>query len=207
MLTPTVLLMLKAPIEGAVKTRLGSEIGAAVATSAYRRLVEHQLRQVPAGWHIHVCYAPVGAEGIFREWLGEDLRYTAQAEGDLGARLSRSADEHFRQSASPLIILGGDCPYLTTEPLQDAAAALTGTDAVLVPALDGGYCLIGLRVWEGNLFRAITWGTGMVLAETRERLRERGLPWVELAALEDVDDAASWARATMAFPHLSQSAL
>lgn len=206
MLLPTVLLMLKAPIEGAVKTRLGSDIGAAAATSAYRSLVEHQLRQVPAGWRIHICYAPAGAEGIFREWLGEELCYTAQAEGDLGARLSHSADEHFRHNASPLLILGGDCPYLTMERLQDAAAALDRSDAVIVPAQDGGYCLVGLRAPERHLFHAIAWGTSTVLAETRERLRDRGLVCVELAALEDVDDVASWARATMAFPHLSKSA-
>ena len=114
----------------------------------------------------------------------------------------RATEEHFQRSAEPLIILGGDCPYLDAGRLREVAAALSGTEAVLVPARDGGYCLIGLRRSERHLFHAISWSTGSVLAETRERLRERGMAWVEMEPLEDVDDAASWRRALECFPDL-----
>lgn len=204
MIFPTALLMLKAPVEGAVKTRLGREIGPGAATRAYRALVEHQCAQIPPGWRVHICHEPEGARAGMREWLGEAHRYSSQAAGDLGARLAAATEEHFRLGGGPLIILGGDCPYLICERLMEVAVALENADAVLVPALDGGYCLIALRRPEADVFRSIAWSTGAVLAQTRQRLAERGLAWRELAAAEDVDDRASWLRAVRAFPHLGE---
>ena len=206
MTAPTVLLMLKAPVEGAVKTRLGQDIGPAAATRAYRALVAHQLRQVPPGWPIRVCYTPAGALTTMREWLGDECEYAAQAGGDLGERLAAAAEDHFRTSENPLVIVGGDCPYLSGERLSESAAALESADAVIVPSVDGGYCLLALRRADADLFRAISWSTDAVLAQTRLRLRERGLTWTELETTEDVDDAASWQRARLAFPQLAVSA-
>lgn len=200
----TVLLMLKAPIPGTVKTRLGRDIGADAATESYRKLVEHQLAQIPSDWRRHVCFAPASEGRLMREWLGGDLEYSAQTEGDLGARLARAVEIHFQGQPHPLLIVGGDCPYLSTACLREAAALLSENDTVLIPADDGGYCLIALRAPEMSLFLEIHWSTGSVLTETRERLRQRGLRWTEMAALEDVDDAAGWARAQMAFPHLGE---
>lgn len=197
---PTALLMLKAPAEGRVKTRLAREIGVGAATRAYRRLVERQLREIPAEWGRQVCHDPAGAEAEMRAWLGDVPAYSAQAGGDLGARLAEATAAHFRGRAEPLFLLGGDCPYLDGGRLREAAAALAGADAVLVPARDGGYCLLGLRHFEPHLFDGISWSTAAVLAETRERLREGGLRWVEMETLEDVDDAASWRRALECFP-------
>ena len=79
-------------------------------------------------------------------------------------------------------------------------------DAAVVPARDGGYCLLALRRTEPEVFRSISWSTDAVLAQTRQRLRERGLTFTELATEEDVDDGASWQRARLAFPHLDVSA-
>lgn len=203
---PTVLLMLKAPVEGEVKTRLGREIGSAAATCAYRRLVEHQLRQIPAQWRVHICYAPTSALASMRQWLGAELSYSAQAAGDLGARLTHATGEHFQRSSGPLIVLGGDCPYLDAARLLEAAIALEHVEAVTVPALDGGYCLIGLNRAEPHLFQAVPWSTAAVMETTRERLRERGVTSRELAATEDVDDRASWERALQSFPDLDSPA-
>ena len=206
MIVPTALLMLKAPVEGAVKTRLGRDIGTAAATRAYRALVEHQLRQIPLGWQVHICYAPEGALAAMRAWVGDEREYSAQAEGDLGARLAAATAQHFERSGGPLVILGGDCPYLSGERLIEAEAALESADAVVVPAMDGGYCLLALRRAEPDVFRAISWSTDAVFAQTRQRLRERGLTWTELETAEDVDDGASWQRARQAFPQLDVSA-
>lgn len=206
MIFPTALLMLKAPVEGAVKTRLGRDIGAAAATRAYRALVEHQLGQIPPQWHVHICYAPEGVLAAMRAWLGDEHQYSAQTEGDLGERLAAATAQHFERSGGPLVILGGDCPYLSRERLIAAAVALESADAVVVPARDGGYCLLALRRAELDVFRSITWSTDAVLAQTRQRLRERGLTATELETAEDVDDGASWQRARQAFPQLDVSA-
>jgi glycosyltransferase A (GT-A) superfamily protein (DUF2064 family) len=109
---------------------------------------------------------------------------------------------HFARSPAPLVFLGGDCPYLATSLLEEVSALLNKTDAVLIPALDGGYCLLALRRPAERVFRGIAWSTDTVANETRRRLREDGIAWKELPALEDVDDEASWARAKLRFPDL-----
>ena len=83
-----------------------------------------------------------------------------------------------------------DAPALDAAVLRAAHAALTGHDAVLVPAHYGGYVLIGLRRPQPRLFDGLPWSTPQVLAITRERLREAGLRWAELPALHDIDEPA-----------------
>ncbi len=205
MTAPTVVLMLKAPVEGEVKTRLGREIGSAAATRAYRRLVEHQIKQIPNASLTHISYAPAEAGALMREWLGEAHGYSPQTNGDLGERLIGAMERHFECSAAPLMFIGGDCPYLLPEIFESAARGLRENDAVIVPALDGGYCLISFRRAIPQVFRSIAWSTDSVLDETRARLRELGLSWLELAPAEDVDDTASWRRAVTIFPHLESA--
>lgn len=202
---PTALLVLKAPREGAVKTRLGREIGMREAVLVYRRLVERQLREIPPEWATHICFAPAEAGEEMRAWLGGRSAFSAQREGDLGARLTDAAARHFLQSGAPLVLLGGDCPGLTADRLQEVAEVLRTHHVVVVPAVDGGYCLLALRAPCANLFRDISWSTAAVLEQTRARIAESGLSCCELEALEDVDDAASWRRALAAFPELAHA--
>jgi len=100
-------------------------------------------------------------------------------------------NEHRRQ---PLLIVGTDCPVLTPEHLQRAADALHTHDAVLIPAEDGGYVLIGLRRALPSVFQRVDWSTPRVMAQTRERLNALGASWLELPALWDVDDPQDWQR-------------
>jgi len=204
---PTVIVMLKAPRAGEVKTRLACEIGIAAALTAYRRLVKHQLRQIPKGWPVQVAYAPTDAEIEMRTWLGDSFAYFAQTPGDLGQRLTAASQLHFSRSVSPLLIIGGDCPYLTRDYLLQCTVNFRGCDAVLAPASDGGYCLLGLRAANDHVFQDIAWSTSSVLEQTRQRLRAAGLQWVEAETVEDVDDLASWQRAVAAFPDLASITL
>ena len=195
-------LMLKAPREGEVKTRLALAVGARKAARIYRRLVEWQIARIPRGWGTQIHFTPADAAGEMQSWLGSARRYCPQAEGDLGGRLQFVMHSHFAVSPAPLVFLGGDCPYLDASLLDEVGALLSQTDAVLIPALDGGYCLLGLRRPAEHIFNAIAWSTDTVADETRRRLRDGGFGWKELPALEDVDDEASWARAKLAFPDL-----
>ncbi len=196
--------MLKAPREGEVKTRLALAIGTAEAARVYRHLVEHQIGQIPRDWRTSIHFTPADAADEMRTWLGTVHGYWPQPDGDLGSRLNSAMHSHFAISCAPLVFLGGDCPYLTTARLLEANKLLRESDAsaVLVPALDGGYCLLGLRRPLERVFSAIPWGTAAVADETRQRLREERIPWKELQPLEDVDDEMSWARAKVAFPDL-----
>lgn len=202
MSTPTVALLLKAPREGHVKTRLARVVGSVEATRIYRRLVEHQIAQLPPNWPVHVHFTPAECGEQMHDWLGRDRTYFAQPDGDLGRRLIAALRTHFATSTAPVIFLGGDCPYVSAGHLERVAKLIEECGAVLIPALDGGYCLLALRRPDEHLFTAIGWGSNRVADETRQRLRERKISWKELPALEDVDDEASWARVKEAIPSL-----
>jgi uncharacterized protein len=93
------------------------------------------------------------------------------------------------------VLIGSDCPALRAADLRAAFAALrTGADAVIAPAEDGGYPLIGLRRVSPDLFEGIEWGGEQVLAATRLRLSRLGWKWIELRELWDVDRPADVAR-------------
>lgn len=199
---PTLVLMVKAPTAGAVKTRLASSVGALRATAIYRALVERQLLAVPATWPVVVCFDPPEREAAMRTWLMSfreaGVVFSAQTTGDLGQRLSAATADAFEAEAEAVILIGGDCPYLTGAILEAAAVTLAATDVVLGPASDGGYYLIGLRRPEPALFSGIAWSSPQVLAQTRARCMAAGLSVREVAELEDVDDEASWRRAVAA---------
>jgi glycosyltransferase A (GT-A) superfamily protein (DUF2064 family) len=92
-------------------------------------------------------------------------------------------DQHDRA-----ILIGTDAPCLDASMLQAAALALASHDAVFVPALDGGYVLVGLTQAQPEIFADIPWSTAHVMAETRIRARRAGLQWLELEPVADVDE-------------------
>ncbi|HSD99539.1 MAG TPA: TIGR04282 family arsenosugar biosynthesis glycosyltransferase, partial [Burkholderiales bacterium] len=118
----------------------------------------------------------------------------AQADGDLGARML-AAFQSTLAACPRVLLVGSDCPALTTGHLRKADRALRdGADAVLVPCEDGGYALIGLTRADARLFDGIAWGTDTVMAESRARLSALGWRWRELETLWDVDRPEDYAR-------------
>jgi rSAM/selenodomain-associated transferase 1 len=107
-----------------------------------------------------------GNKRVMEEWLGPGLSYSPQSEGDLGDRMVAAFDLAFCAGATRVIIAGTDCPELTEAMLVEAFEALGEVDAVLGPARDGGYYLIGLRKRNPELFVSIPWGTDRVLKRT-----------------------------------------
>jgi len=193
-MNPTVLIFLKAPVAGAVKTRLAAEVGEARALRIYRGLAERQLAAIPAGWPVEVHFTPAGAEATMRAWLGEASGRTwhPQPDTDLGNRLATAVAGAFGRGAGAVVLIGGDCPGLGTSELRAAAAALRTCDAVMGPATDGGYYLLGLRAACPAWFADIAWSTPMVAAQTRAVADRLGLTLRELPKLRDVDTAADW---------------
>lgn len=200
-MTTPILVFAKAPVAGEVKTRLIPALGAAGAAAFHERLVDRTLATAAAAaiGPVELCCAPDAAHPFFDACsrahgasLGE------QGAGDLGERMHR-AFVRALAAAPAAIVIGCDCPALGSHHLRDAAAALAGgADAVLAPAEDGGYVLIGLagadaRVFA-RLFERIAWGGPDVLAATRARLAGAGRHWHELDALWDVDRPEDLAR-------------
>lgn len=191
---PTVLVFLKAPRSGYVKTRLATTLGSAAANDVYRELTERQMAEIPALWRLEVHYAPRGARPEMITWLGKRPRYRLQRGEGLGPRLTSAFGAAFAAGANRVLAIGADCPDLDTASLHHASQALDTTDVVLGPAKDGGYYLIGLRRHLPGLFAEIPWSSAAVLRTTLRRARALGVSVHLLEEKEDIDDAAALRR-------------
>lgn len=194
----TLLVFAKAPVAGTVKTRLAAVVGAEGALAAYRALLAATL----------ACAAAARAAGIVDRielWCDPDaeapaLRQLAathglarypQSGGDLGERM-RVALASALGRAPRALLVGTDCPVLTPAYLADANARLATHDAVLGPAEDGGYVLVGAR--RTLSFADVRWSTPHAYADTLAAFAADGVTCATLPALWDVDDAAGLAR-------------
>lgn len=185
------LVFVRAPEAGRVKTRLAAAIGDGAALRVYRRLAEHTMEVARAlaaeGVEVRVHHAPAGAGAAVRAWLGGGPVYLPQAEGDLGMRMRDAFARAFADGADRVVIVGSDLPGLSAPLLRHAFGLLDGCAAVVGPARDGGYYLLGLREMIGGLFAGMEWSTPAVLAATLHRLRAAGADPAMLPALADVD--------------------
>jgi uncharacterized protein len=196
------IVFMKAPAAGRVKTRLIPALGAEGAAELHRRLVLRTLRTAAAfceGASVELEIRFDGAdEAAMRHWLGDAWRFRAQCPGDLGARMLDAFAGALRDGAPAAVIIGSDSPGLLPEHLASAFEALARTPVVFGPAADGGYYLVGLARAMPALFRGVPWGTGTVLADSLRILaREGAEPPALLAPLEDIDrpeDLAAWRR-------------
>ena len=187
-----VIVMAKAPVAGFAKTRLIPALGAQGAATLAECLLEHAIGQALDArlGPVDLCCAPDMSHPALAHhaaWFGMTL--SAQGEGDLGARMACAFDRWLARTGCALMI-GTDAPALDAAMLGRAAAALDDADAVFIPALDGGYALIGLRCAAPALFSGVAWSTASVMADTRERLAAAGLRHVELPAVADIDEPA-----------------
>jgi rSAM/selenodomain-associated transferase 1 len=185
-----ILVFAKAPISGEVKTRLIPMMKAEAATTLHKELVLHTLRvavESKAG-SVELWCTPSVEHPFFIQCAKKfKLELHRQTEGDLGRRMAYAFDKTLGNNSMALLV-GTDCPSLTSDDLKEARKALEeGASAVISPVEDGGYVLIGLRQYEPTHFEGINWGTGSVLEETRERLRGLRWRWRELRERWDVD--------------------
>lgn len=194
---PRILLFAKAPAAGRVKTRLIPALGEEGAARLARRMLAASLREAQAsGLPVELCGEPDP-----RLWgpvsLGIDL--SPQGEGDLGARLARASRRTLDRGEAALLI-GADCPALDADRLRAAAQSLAEHDAVLHPAEDGGYVLLGLRRFDPRLFDGLAWSGPDVARETIARIGALGWSLDLRETLRDVDEPEdlAWLPASLA---------
>jgi hypothetical protein len=187
----------RAPVPGRVKTRLAPLLGAAGAARLHEQMVEMAARTALSArcGAVELHCAPDARHAFFRALRSRlGLRLRSQDRGDLGERMHRAFALALRRHAY-VVLVGSDCPALRPADLRAAVRALRGgADAVLGPAEDGGYALLGLRRVRGELFDGVAWGGSRVLAQTRRRLARLGWRWQELRTLWDVDRPQDVAR-------------
>lgn len=185
-----IMVFAKAPIPGDVKTRLIPRLGKPGAALLHERLTRHALALTANAWlcPVQLWCAPTTEHGFFAACQAEfDVSLHAQQGNDLGERMA-AAFEHTLLDADYALVIGTDCPSLRKTDLREALTALAaGHDAVLGPAQDGGYVLLGLRRAAHILFEDIAWGGRDVLSDTRERLQQLNWRWHELQTHADVD--------------------
>lgn len=179
----------KAPQAGHAKTRLIPALGPAGSARLAQQLLQLTITQTLAAkvGPVELCVTPDLANSAWREVrLPSGLQLTAQGDGDLGERLARAAQRRI-ENGEAVMLIGTDCPELTAQRLQAAANALESYDAVIHPAADGGYALLGLRRFHPRIFQGITWSTDSVAYTTLSRCGE--LSWSVHVAdlLHDID--------------------
>ena len=192
-----VAIMAKAPVAGAVKTRLTPPLTALAATRLYRSFLLDKIDQVRAlkDTHAVVGYTPAEASGVFEE-LAPGFELLLQRGQDLGARLANGLAELLTHGHVAAVAIDSDTPTLPPAFLQQGVDLLLHGDADVVvgPCDDGGYYLIGVRAERPELFEGMPWSTPDVLPETLRRARAAGLTTTCLPEWFDVDTPADLER-------------
>ena len=179
------------PEPGKTKTRLIPSLGPDGAAGLQRRMTEHTLTRVRELQRYRPVSVEVRYEGgnkhLMEQWLGADIPFRPQGNGDLGQRMARAFHEAFQAGMDRVVLVGTDIPHITPRILHGAFESLRSTDLVLGPVRDGGYYLIGMRQARPQLFVDLPWGTEKVMERTRRIANNLGLSVVLLEALDDVD--------------------
>lgn len=184
------LVFARAPIAGQAKTRLIPALGAEGAAALQQRLLDNTLRMAAAvaGTALQLWCSPDTDHPAFvRAADAYPLtRYPQRGDG-LGERMAHALQTAL--ASHPFaIIIGTDCPALDAKDIRECIDRLkSGCDAVIGPAADGGYYLLGLRRFEPSLFHAVDWGSEHVLAQTLERLDHAAMHCGKLALKHDLD--------------------
>lgn len=182
-----ILVMLKAPELGRVKTRLAASIGAEKALFVYQHLLAIALNALaPIANQVQLWYT-----GSVNHLPAQVKAFSLhqQVISDLGYRMAKAFEDSFTAyPGQPAIIIGTDCPALFDgNHIYEALHALSSYDMVIGPAEDGGYYLLGMRQLHNTLFEGIEWSTAGVFAQTIAAATEAGLSVCELPTLGDID--------------------
>ena len=185
------LVFVKAPIPGHVKTRLAQEIGPEAAAAVYRASVEMTLSRLrPLREHATLCIDPPEAIPDVQRWVGPGWRTVPQDGRDLGQRLAQATARAFSDGARYVVVVGTDSPWVRAEDVDAAFDALASVEVVLGPTDDGGYYLIGLSKPLPALFEGIAWSSPTVYDQTTSRVAQLGVKVATLRRGYDLDHLA-----------------
>jgi rSAM/selenodomain-associated transferase 1 len=188
-------IMCKAPVAGSCKTRMCPPLSASEAAEVSRSFIA-DVADVIEGVQPRrgvAIYTPEGAEAAFDGLLPSEFSMLAQRGNDLGERLLHAASDLLSAGFGGVCLINSDSPTFPTALLRESIATLSqpGDRVVIVPAVDGGYCLIGVKRAHAALFQGIAWSTSQVLTQTLARIAGLGVPLSLLHAWYDVDDLGS----------------
>jgi len=186
------LFFVKYPEKGKVKSRLAAVIGDDSAVSLYKNLVAQMLSTLKEGtFPLYICFFPKNAQKPIKNWLGREYHYIPQNGKDLGERMRNGFIDGFAMGYKRVVLIGSDIPDLPMKYIEEAFKSLKEMDAVIGPAFDGGYYLIGFRdkSFFPQLFEGIAWGTENVFDETMKKLKRFKRAVHTLPYHRDIDTA------------------
>ena len=182
-----IVIFAKAPVAGRVKTRLIPALGADGAARLAEEMLRATLKEADAtSLRVELCASPHPDSAEWQPFL-PPVPATDQGEGGLGERLARAAARVI-EAGENVLLIGADCPELGSTRLKLAAERLNYHDAVIHPAEDGGYVLLGLSKHHPSLFEGIAWSTASVAAETIARIEALGWSLHIADTLRDIDE-------------------
>ncbi|MDF1739203.1 MAG: TIGR04282 family arsenosugar biosynthesis glycosyltransferase [Verrucomicrobiales bacterium] len=198
-----ILVFLKLPVPGRVKTRLAKSIGDEAAAAAYEKLVTRVFECCgeASADRIVIAFDPAEKVDEVKAWLAprlelldSEVSWIPQAQGDLGERLHAASKVLFLEEPRTLLsIIGTDCIHLDPDLFEEAWASLAaGIDVVFGPTEDGGYYLIGLKEPQDSLFSDIPWSTENTLKASLQAAQSEGLKSFQLSPRIDVDTIDEW---------------
>jgi len=180
------MVFIKNPVAGRVKTRLAASIGDANALQIYKTLLDYTRRvAMDVNSNRQVWYS----SKIDRrdDWSENDFEKKLQSKGDLGERMADAFQQGFRDGYENIVIIGSDCAELTAEHIEEAFRALDHNEAVIGPSDDGGYYLLGLSGYIKEIFRNVEWSTASVFNATTSILSQQATSYEVLERLNDID--------------------
>lgn len=179
------IIFVKNPVPGQVKTRIARTVGAAKAVDVYQHLLCYTQQLIQSFSGKRVVY--------YGDFVNSDDGWNAydkqlQTSGDLGERMVNAFQEQFAAGAEKVVIIGSDCLAITPDHLTQAFTALNTADIVLGPATDGGYYLLGMKKVQPFLFQDMPWSQPELRQLTEQAILQRGLTFAPLETLTDIDE-------------------
>lgn len=185
----TVIIFLKVPEKGCVKTRLCGTFDKGFVLALYKAFVLDTIHTAEQVEKCHIFFTPGNGKAELVKWLGSDYSYSAQSGDDIGIRMVHAFEQVFEKGVKKAVLIGTDIPSLEPVDLEQAFGILNDRDAVIGPAKDGGYYLIGFsaNTFCHELFSGIEWSTPAVLDQTLVKFDQAGISAGLIREHNDID--------------------
>jgi rSAM/selenodomain-associated transferase 1 len=185
------LIFIRNPELGKVKSRLAATIGASKALAIYQEMLLHT-QNITKNLSIFKIIAYSDFIPLNDSWKKLKYKQILQKGSDLGIRMKNAFEQQFSQGNNKVIIIGSDCMDLNQNLIEIAFFELENKDVVIGPANDGGYYLLGIKKLHSEIFENKLWGSASVLKDTIETFKNLELSYHLLPALNDIDNESDW---------------
>ena len=189
-LSRCIILFVKYPEKGKIKTRLSAELGNETTRNLYKCFVSDLIGTLEKKrYTFKIAFYPPASDEKIISWLGSEHSYITQVGRNLGERMQNAFKKTFLEGFNEVLVIGSDIPDITPSLIDKAFKALSNHDTVIGPCFDGGYYLIGFRkeMFLSDIFKGIQWSTERVCKDTMEVFMKKGYKVCVLPKLRDID--------------------